>query len=338
MVPSHATKIERYGKKYGWIAFYEAAGREDAAGRLRERYGQRAGERDRLSDIPIDPSFPRVRERAPAEIPSWIEGSPDNEAWATAAVTVVPDPLLRVARIGEHDGPWVAAYGDLVQSQDRPNDEDRRQVFALLRLVLVPQGSWSEIAAWLEARTSLDRNLLPSEGEDYYTYAGEIPWANHFAEYLGNRETRERTTEPIRISETREIGGECLAHAYSWESYHSVTNEDGGFSVPSPAFSAAFNLLTASGSLNQVLPDGTLASISVRAPTGFRGQLLYLREDLLRRYADQRAADVGVLVWGERNVMLAGHGNAPQWMVDARGSGADLHRRVLSLADLVEQE
>jgi hypothetical protein len=49
-------RVERYGKKYGWIGFWETAGRRAADGRL---------EPARLSDVDIDPSFPAPRPPAP---------------------------------------------------------------------------------------------------------------------------------------------------------------------------------------------------------------------------------------------------------------------------------
>ena len=56
---------ERYGKKYGWIGFYTYAGMLDSDGRLPK-------DDERLSDVPIDPSFP---ESPPALIDLPISGS-----------------------------------------------------------------------------------------------------------------------------------------------------------------------------------------------------------------------------------------------------------------------
>lgn len=53
-------------------------------------------------------------------------------------------------------------------------------------------------------------------------------------------------------------------------------------------------------SFDQVEPDGKRASKSFSAPAGFDGRVLYLREDLLQRYAAGRR-----LVWwirGERRI------------------------------------
>jgi hypothetical protein len=45
-------KVDRYGKKYAWIAFYEVAGRRGIAGTLPHH------DDIRISDSDIDPSFP----------------------------------------------------------------------------------------------------------------------------------------------------------------------------------------------------------------------------------------------------------------------------------------
>ena len=48
------TRVERYGKKYSWIAFYEIAGIRDDQGLL--NYHGRF--HTRISDVDIDPTFP----------------------------------------------------------------------------------------------------------------------------------------------------------------------------------------------------------------------------------------------------------------------------------------
>lgn len=54
---------------------------------------------------------------------------------------------------------------------------------------------------------------------------------------------------------------------------------------------------------DQYEPSGALAARSFAAPSGFSGGLLYLRADLLRRYAADRA--IVTFCWGERQMKTA---------------------------------
>ena len=65
-------------------------------------------------------------------------------------------------------------------------------------------------------------------------------------------------------------------------------------------FSEAFGLRGIPQTFDQQLSDGTWASKTLRAPIGYSGDLLYLREDLVRKYAKGRK-----LIWfirGETNI------------------------------------
>jgi hypothetical protein len=138
----------------------------------------------------------------------------------------------------------------------------------------------------------------PDAPDDHYTFAGEIPWSEVFGQTayegaLPYQEVLEADFDP-------DIEVEILAHTYAWESYHSSLNTAGGALVPSRSFSAAFDLRGLPQSFDQVEPDGKGAAKSYSAPAGFDGRVLYLREDLLQRYAAGRR-----LVWwirGERRV------------------------------------
>jgi hypothetical protein len=96
-------EVDRYGKKYSWIAFFQMYG-------LRAGMGKIADHRladPRPSDADIDPSFPQA-------IPTWkppyrdiFEASPvDFEDWLTAGK--VPDfmSLLRLTEVDGHIGDW----------------------------------------------------------------------------------------------------------------------------------------------------------------------------------------------------------------------------------------
>jgi hypothetical protein len=127
------------------------------------------------------------------------------------------------------------------------------------------------------------------------------------------------------------VSVEILSHHYTWESYHSALNKAGGATVPSRTFSERFDLRGLPQSFDQVLPTGAQVAKSLGAPSGFGGHLLYLREDLLHRFAAGRR--LVWFIWGERDIRLLGH-EPPEWLVKLVTSGANVWRYVRGAEEL----
>ena len=171
----------------------------------------------------------------------------------------------------------------------------------------------------------LDTSDAPS---DYYTFAGEIPWHPHFAaEEFAESNAERAYREIVRVGVDR-VEIEILAHGYAWESYHSEMNRAGHVRVPSRCFSNQFDLRSAPQSFDQFLADGTRATVTLR---GIDEDVLYVREDLLRQYVDER-----IVVWfvfGERGLHPYPL-SPPQWLRDVQAAQADEWCAVLTEADL----
>ncbi|MEM7201824.1 MAG: hypothetical protein AAF628_16275 [Planctomycetota bacterium] len=304
---------ERYGKKYGWIGFHTYAGILEDEKRLPSD--------GRLSDIHIDPSFPEPPPPVPLTVPAWARPTPrDDRRWVRHGIVKVPDEMLCCPKIGEHPGPWIAVAGDFDTKRQTPG----RRVFGLLTCLLVPARRARRLAELL-GREQPGNRWLPEPPSDYYTFAGEIPWHPDFAtspDEDGDASLYRGAVEPERGAP---IPVEILAHRYAWEGYHSEMNDAGGVLVPSRPFSESFDLRSAARPFDQLLPDGTMAALSFAAPEGFEGHVLYLREDLVRRYA--RRQRLIWFMWGERQLFPFRH-DWPDWLVSARRSGADTWRVV----------
>ncbi len=160
-------KTDRYGKKYSWIAYFEMAGLLHDLGVIDRTYG-----RERTSDVDIDPSFPE-RVLKYKLFDSDLLGSPDTGMADWIANGEQPDmaPYLMVHCIGEHEGPWVALDGFVVQEDERRG----RRSFCFARSFIVANAS-SE--AFLEklATQELGGRWLPEKPSVIYTFEGEIPW------------------------------------------------------------------------------------------------------------------------------------------------------------------
>lgn len=164
-------KVDRYGKKYSWIAYFEVGGWLRDQGLLSERE-----DHGRTSDVDIDPSFPSPRPEhqlvsadllgdPSLSLPEWVKRGP------------TPDflPYLRQSAIRGESGPWVALDGFVTQ-----HDESRGwSLFAFVRSFLVAKNEAKAFAAHL-AKQPLGGRWLPEKPQSYYTFAGEVPWCDTF--------------------------------------------------------------------------------------------------------------------------------------------------------------
>jgi hypothetical protein len=312
-------KTERYGKKYGWIGYYTYAGILNDRQKLSV---------ERLSDVDIDPSFPEPPRAAPFEVPKWALPTPrDERRWIRQGVVSVPDHLLYRSAIDSHTGPWIAVYGHLTADEQTPG----RRVYGLLTALLVAPRDSDRLVSALASGIHPRSCRLPDPPEDHYTFAGEIPWHSEFARITRGSRAEDPYRQFVRLTQLVKIEVEELAHWYGWESYHSALNKAGGALVPSLAFSSHFDLRGLPQSFDQALSDGSLAACSLSGPPEFGGELLYLREDLLHRYADGRR-----LIWhvcGEREIRPYPQ-QPPDWLVRAQRSEADGWRKTVRAEEL----
>jgi hypothetical protein len=318
--PGTPLRVERYGKKYGWIGFFTYAGMLEAQGLLPEHGA-------RLSDVDIDPSFPDqpLQDGVATGPQTWLKPEvQSHERWILGA-TDLPRQLIARPKIGRHKGPWVAVHG-VVEAADKVLG---RRAWAVVSALIVPaQGSTQVVAALNAGERPWIAGEVPG---DYYTFAGEIPWHPTFAaELLAERGFESAYREKIRIA-TGDVEIEAVAHRYAWESYHSKVNQGGGVSVPSHRFSTRFDLRSVPQGFDQVLPDGTKATISLRGVDGLEGDILYVREDLLRRYTGDRT--IAWFAFGERQ-LYPYPSSPPRWLADAQRKQANAWRMVLTEADL----
>lgn len=305
-------QVERYGKKYGWIGFYTYAGILEDRGLLpRERP---------FSDVDIDPSFPEKPpiDGSPSVPDVWLSPSiKDHEHWMRTCKTTLPLSIVRREEIDGHMGPWLAVHG-YTSAEDRVLG---REVWAFLSALVVSKKQKSRLVAALKAgeRPWSTRDVP----RDHYTFAGEIPWHPGFAsEALAEDAYHERVRDGTQAVEI-----EILAHEYAWESYHSEMNRAGSALVPSQPFSVQFDLRGAPQTFNQFLPDGSPATLTLSGVDGLDGKLLYIREDLLRQYAGERA--IVWFVFGGRELRPY-PSPPPKWLVGAQRQGENAWHQVFS--------
>lgn len=280
--PAH---VERYGKKFGWIGFYTVAGV------LADR-----GQLPTWLEVDIDPTFPQPPPRAPVALASWARRTPADDArWLREGIVRVPDSFLSPASLDTDPGPWLLAHAEL----EVKDPATGRNTFGLINTVLIDQADLVDVLDELNVPDYPGRSMIDVPS-DYYVFAGEIPWNDRFASPEHGYTVRDIYRDTVHRS-GRGIPIERVAHHYAWESYHSSENQAGAY-IPSKLLSEAFDLRSVPASFDQVEPSSAVATRSFAAPPGFTGQLLYLRADLVRSYAEGRA--IVTFAWGERRLQL----------------------------------
>ena len=119
---------EPYGQKHSWLGYYTYAGILTDKGSLNAS--------ERLSDIGIDPSFPR---NPPLDPDGWLGVDwlapeiADPKAWACGGPNEIPSAFINRSSIAGTAGPWIAVYGHL-DREDRILGRQAQVQFTALAL------------------------------------------------------------------------------------------------------------------------------------------------------------------------------------------------------------
>lgn len=287
-------KVDRYGKKYGWIAYFEMWGVRYAQGLLAEERSARP------SDADIDPTFPLEAATIDLKLPDLFSGQPTGTGdWIVSGPQPDYRDILEIAEIDGLTGPWLVLDGFL--EQNAPADD--RQVFTFLRGVLVDKGEVDRLCTLFTGLEYPGNDAIPEEPSYYYTYAGEMPFSSipGLPEQEGDR--AEYMVSADRWSNNG-IVVDIPVQKYSWESYHSVVNQNSGASLPSKLLCEALSLRYRANKWD--LHDASGVA-SLYREVGEYGSLIsgyfsYLRRDLLDRYLTQSGKALVWLMWGERGL------------------------------------
>lgn len=293
-------RVDRYGKKYSWIAFYEMYGQRRAEGRMKDEYFSEP----RPSDSDIDPSFPR-------EIPRWnplrhdvFVASPlELHAWIGEGEAPNYGSLVRLAEVDGVVGDWILLDASIHEGAD-----DGRELRGWVSSMFVPPHSVPQMRNEINAGRELGDRGFPKTGADYYTYHGEVPWS-----VMYGSDVRTARGMPKRLNDRafdyfdngwkQGIQVENTCRRWSWEDYHSQLNQVGGIVFPAPPIAEALKLRISHGSSDMLDDKGKVATIFRRADgPGFGSYFLYMRRDLVEQYAAGRNLRLIQAVFGERNV------------------------------------
>ncbi|HEY5798593.1 MAG TPA: hypothetical protein VIT92_00155 [Burkholderiaceae bacterium] len=332
-------KVDRYGKKYSWIAYFEMWGEREA---LRELPDWRLD--SRTSDCGVDPSFPKRPPEWKPPLPNLFgDTAIQNEDWIRSEFTPKWSQLLVVPEINGHPGDWVLIGGH-IRGIDECHD---RQLFAFLRGMFVARRDVSDLKEKFYSVKYPGNDKIPEPATEHYLYAGEAGRRGNYARHLRQQNGRYRRqivetfdeyvqihakTKAVRIAvkapplanagnrsgssfaellgpipKMRHIPGikvEVPLIHFGWESYHSAQNEFSGFDLPSPTLIQSLGLASKYREIDFYDPMNKPATIYRESGDDWKGNrhsLLYIRADLLRNYLRKTRQVLVWCNWGERD-------------------------------------
>lgn len=161
-------KVDRYGKKYSWIAYFEMRAWLEDNKILKEE------ETGRPWDLYIDPSFPLPCKQIKIVdynlIPEW-NGSP--QTWIESGINPDLTNYLSIDEIDTKKGPWIVLDGFLSQQHEKQG----LGIFAFIKSVLVPKDKVKQFVE--DFNQFADSDDARIETSDFYNlFAGEIPWCD----------------------------------------------------------------------------------------------------------------------------------------------------------------
>lgn len=165
------SKVDRYGKKYSWIGFFEVAGILHDEKVLPDRHTSR------ISDADIDPSFPeKLRTWKPKPNKFFKNRFISARHWAANGEIPNYDHLLQIDEVDKINGPWVLLGGYLSESAKK----DARKVFTFINGVLVKNKAIQKLRRKFSQKEYPGNREIPEPWEDHYTFAGEVPWSSKY--------------------------------------------------------------------------------------------------------------------------------------------------------------
>ena len=155
-------KIERYGKKYSWIAYYEVAGQ-----RLDEEVLELWGERFAAD---IDPGFPEPIHESELQTAIYLGSSEmDTSDWIENSGLPEIGDLTKIDALDDLSGPWILLDG-WISEESKPRD--RSFYFSCRAFLIERKFSEKLVSSWENA---MQREIrLPELIQTEYLYSGEL--------------------------------------------------------------------------------------------------------------------------------------------------------------------
>lgn len=326
-----AGKVDRYGKKYCWIAYHELLGFKMDRKEIDRRWMLEDG---RGGEFGIDPSFPQTSqsERKPLISKNLTKGPREIKKWLVQSAPPDISDYFEMENINGIKGPWILVHGTVGQH----NTKLSRKITTFITGLLIDANDEKKIREFLSGITFPGNESIPSLPEIRGVFAGEIGWRedssgedpvfvkiqrgekkiklsekekkfyNTYNRIIKSEVLKEKQCPPEYRTEPiyENILAELLARWFSAKDYSHLGKDDDsiGLCIPSKKFIKANKLHAGVASFDLLDYKDQVASVSfVRGNRyGTHENLLYLRKDMLDKFLKKKSKKLFLIAWGER--------------------------------------
>jgi len=265
----NSVSIERYGKKYSWIAYFELYGQLV----LQKKVKADQPNTFRVSAIDIDPTFPSLPPKRQLVSKCFLPNRREKiQDWVNRKDKHLFKDLYRLK---DSNTNWV-----LINC--RSNQEVKKDVRIDINLdaLIVEKINAKKILASLKKENNV--RFDTNTPEYYYLFNGEIPKGKYLQnEVIGNL-----------FEETNLFSFYSSYSWFAWESYHSRMNDIGNVPFLSKAICDEFDLSYDIRSLSFFDHDGPVTKYYHDRSSHF----YFLKEDHLQKFLENNNLS---LIWGE---------------------------------------
>lgn len=296
-------RIDRYGEKYSWIAYFELFGFRKDRGLFE---GMWFNHEPRPSAVDIDPSFPDRPHNIRIATFDFLSSHPkDLREWIEEGGIPEFSPLFVIKELNGEKGSWILLDGYVCQKDERTG----RYYFSFLKGFLLSEQRIKTFISLFKSGNPLHGSSSLKIPEDHYTFAGEVPWCNSFSK--NGIDTLEYSSIKAPKSDIwgypikdKSISVLVPVRYNSWEFYHSMVNPGQSVEVPAREISEEFGLWIKLPKWDMYDKEGKIASISTDWGESFKNHqtFVYLRKDLFDEYLKKHGMKIVWIVWGEREI------------------------------------
>ena len=327
----YAGKVDRYGKKYSWIAYHEILGLKMDKKEIDKWWISEDG---RSSEFDIDPSFPETPrpERKPLITENLIKGPREIKKWLMQTTSPDISAYLKLENVDDIKGPWILVHGTVGQK----NTKLSKRITTFITGLLIDVNDGEKIKEFLSNTKFPGNDNIPSIPETRSVFAGELGWREGskkedplFIKIQRGEEKVKLTKKEKSFYSMRILFGdskvlkekqdppeyrvepiyekilvEPLARWFSAKDYSYLGRDDDGIGlyIPNKKFTKANKLHTGIASFNMFDNKDRVASVSfIRGDQyGTHENLLYLRKDILDKFLKKNSKRLLLIAWGER--------------------------------------
>ncbi len=296
----NSSPIDRYGKKYSWIAYHELYGYRDAKKLLSvDRLDERT------PDISIDPTFPHGIIRWKPEFPNYFSNTTPIDDWMIAKSHPNIESILYPNSINGHKGEWIA----LEANHNIQDQKSGCEISIIVNGLLVDNENLSNLE---EEFSKLNRpyfDIRTNRGDCHYFFSGEIGKIKSYAADLLDNQNNYIPVTAIVFEDykTKNAGikVEIPVSRFFWESQHSPLNESINYIVPSPHLIQELKLKTSGRNINFKDKNSSFATLYTKQGSQLNdySESFFIRKDLLCEYLVKHNKKLVWCITGERNLI-----------------------------------